>query len=525
MKNSVIAILFIFISSLSYCSYVDTQVPSSSAGSTGLMTRIFIPDTTRFTSGAPVVIYLQGGNVIDNVDTSSRFTRFGFIVITFNYPGGTGSGGTYDNRGINCLTALKDIIKFAAGQIQDNSGRYLNQITYPKISLYTNVGILGSSNGGNITIAAAGYFGQELNLSWIANWESPVGEEMPGAELGRRGNSNGNPFTNPAYNDTTGVIDYTKLKFSDTVTVYNQSTPFHGGFYYDMNNNNVPNRGTDYIVNGYWVVNYGVLRGIVSARLIREAINRGVYPSSPPSHIPQLTEADDFWQLRTGDRWIDSVKAKLPNIMFMVTASDSDHVQSAKDHPHVFNQYEKFRAAAPRFVRLNPDRAYIEYITGQSQGTCPDNNAFEQFTHISIRSKLMPETVSDINYQAAGICELADRTCSGNTNPNLPYVIYCNTLGVTQLGNEIPGEDELKQNYPNPFNPVTNIEFKIPRRTFAELKIFDVTGKLIDILLSSELQPGTYSAKWNALNYSSGVYLYLLVTSEFTQTKRMMLIK
>lgn len=525
MKKNILVLLFIFISGISYCAYTDTQVPSSTAGSTGLKTRIFIPDTTRFTSGAPVVIYMQGGNVNDNIDTSSRFSRFGFVVITFNYPGGTGSGGTYDNRGINCITALKDIIKFATGQIQDNTGNYLHQITNPKIPLYTNVGLFGSSNGGNITLAVAGYFGEEFNLAWIVNWESPVGEEMPGTELGRRGYSNGNPFTNPAYNDITGEIDYSKLKFSDTVTVYNQTTPYHGGFYYDINNNNIPNRGTDFIVNGYWVVNNSVLKSIISARLLRESVNRGLYPASPPPHLPSLTEAEEFWKYRTGDIWIDSVKTKLLNLMFMVTASDSDHVQSQKDHPHVFIQYEKFRSAGQRFVRLNPDRVYVEYTSGFSQPTAPDNNAFEILTHLTIRTKFEPETISDINYQSAAVCELADRTCSGNTNANLNTIINCTAIGIQQNGSFIPNDYVLEQNYPNPFNPTTKFKFSLPVSGNVILKIYDISGREVAEIVNKPMQTGTYSADWDASAYSSGIYFYTMISGDFSQTRKMVLIK
>lgn len=529
MKKILLLLFILLINDLIYSAYVDTQVPSTSAGSTGLRTRIFTTDSTRYYAGAPVIIYLQGGNVNDNIDTSARFTRFGFIVITFNYPGGTGSGGTYDNRGPNCITALKDIIKFATGITTDNIGRKLDQITAPKIPMYGNVGVMGSSNGGNISIVTAGMYGSELNLAWISNWESPVGEEMPGAELGRRGNTNGNPTFNRAYNDTTGAIDYSKLRYSDTVSLYNESTVYHGGFYYDINGNNVPNRGTDFVINGFWVVNNGVLKGMVSAKLLREAVNRGIYPSSPPSHIPALTEADDYWKYRTGDNWVDSVKAKLPNLLFMVTASDSDHVQSQKDHPHVLNQYEKFRSAGQQFARLNPDRIYVEYASGSAQPTAPDNNAFETYSHLTIRTKFEPETISDINYQSAAICELADRYCSSNMNPNLSGMIYCNTIGIQPTGNEVPEEFSLEQNYPNPFNPDTKIGFRIAETGNVNLKIFDITGKLVSEPVREVLKAGVYEVNWstdiNTSELSSGVYFYSLITSKFVSTRKMIYLK
>ncbi len=108
-----------------------------------------------------------------------------------------------------------------------------------------------------------------------------------------------------------------------------------------------------------------------------------------------------------------------------------------------------------------------------------------------------------------------------------PFWVLCENIPVSvkQISTAIPVGYSLLQNFPNPFNPVTNIEFKIPQKTFTELKIFDVTGKMIDILLSSELQPGTYSVDFDASSYSSGVYFYSLIAESFSQTKKMILIK
>ncbi len=530
MKRIFMIIACLLIGSDIFTAYIDTQIPSLSASSVGIRTRIFTPDSTRYVSGAPVIIFLQGGNAVDNIDTSSRFTRFGFIVITFNYPGGTGSGGIYDNRGPNCILALKDIIGFATGVTADYLGRRLDVITNPRIPAYGNVGVLGSSNGGNISIVTAGMYGSGLNLAWISNWESPVGEEMPGSELGRRGNSNGNPYFNRAYNDTTGIVDYSKLRYSDTVSLYHESSVFHGGFYYDINGDNVPNRGTDFIINGFWVVNNSVLKGMVSARLLREAVNRSIYPAVPPSHLPSLIEAEEYWRCRTGDVWIDSVKAKLPDLMFMVTASDSDHIQSQKDHPHVLNQYERFRAAGQRFVRLNPDRIYVEYTSGQSQPLAPDNNSFEYFDHLTIRTGFMPETVSDLHYQSASICELADRTCSGNVSNNLNQLAICSTIGISTGNSQLPDKYSLSQNYPNPFNPATKIQFSIMPNAKAqmskvELVVYDILGRTVAELVNDRFAAGTYSYEWDASNYPSGIYFYELKTEGFTQTKKMALIK
>ena len=103
-------------------------------------------------------------------------------------------------------------------------------------------------------------------------------------------------------------------------------------------------------------------------------------------------------------------------------------------------------------------------------------------------------------------------------------------IGITPISTEIPVQFNLQQNYPNPFNPVTKIRFSIP--AFAEttrrdisLKIYDILGKEIAVLVNEELQPGTYELEWNASHFSSGVYFYSLATGNFVQTKKMVVIK
>jgi hypothetical protein len=88
-----------------------------------------------------------------------------------------------------------------------------------------------------------------------------------------------------------------------------------------------------------------------------------------------------------------------------------------------------------------------------------------------------------------------------------------------------PVKYELFQNYPNPFNPVTNIKFSLPKYGFASLKLYDLTGKLIATFLDGNVPAGFYNAEFDGTNYASGVYFYTLKTNEFTETKKMMLIK
>jgi hypothetical protein len=90
---------------------------------------------------------------------------------------------------------------------------------------------------------------------------------------------------------------------------------------------------------------------------------------------------------------------------------------------------------------------------------------------------------------------------------------------------DYPADFRLEQNYPNPFNPVTNISFCIPYRSNVSLKIYDLKGEEIIKIISEELSAGNYSVHWNAEGFPSGIYFYCLKAGNYTQTKKLVLLK
>ncbi len=98
-------------------------------------------------------------------------------------------------------------------------------------------------------------------------------------------------------------------------------------------------------------------------------------------------------------------------------------------------------------------------------------------------------------------------------------------VGVEELSSGIPESFELMQNFPNPFNPGTKIQFSLPQPSFVTLEIFNALGERVGVLVSDELNTGTYNYDWNASNLTSGIYFYSLNAGTFTQTKKMILLK
>lgn len=99
------------------------------------------------------------------------------------------------------------------------------------------------------------------------------------------------------------------------------------------------------------------------------------------------------------------------------------------------------------------------------------------------------------------------------------------SIWVGKISSEVPDKFKLYQNYPNPFNPSTNIKFQIKESKQVTLKIFDILGKEIATLINEKLQPGAYETSFDGSNLASGVYFYRLIAGNFTETKKMLIVK
>ena len=122
-------------------------------------------------------------------------------------------------------------------------------------------------------------------------------------------------------------------------------------------------------------------------------------------------------------------------------------------------------------------------------------------------------------------------------NPDTTYALPLNkftfdilhdTLGnpnkIEQINN-IPLKYNLKQNYPNPFNPSTTIEFTLPKSEFVELKIYNILGKEVSTLVLKKLNQGKHTCTFDGSRLASGVYYYQLTAGDYTEVKKMVLLK
>ena len=108
---------------------------------------------------------------------------------------------------------------------------------------------------------------------------------------------------------------------------------------------------------------------------------------------------------------------------------------------------------------------------------------------------------------------------------NLTGYSNSQTAGIVSLSSQVPDKFALSQNFPNPFNPTTKINFAVPYRSFVTLKVFDMNGREVSSLVNNTLQAGTYQYDFDGASLTSGTYFYKLETSDFTSTKKLILIK
>ncbi len=96
--------------------------------------------------------------------------------------------------------------------------------------------------------------------------------------------------------------------------------------------------------------------------------------------------------------------------------------------------------------------------------------------------------------------------------------------GILESLNKV-NEYKLYQNFPNPFNPVTSIRYSIPKNSFVSIKLYDILGREIRILISKEEKAGSHEIKLDGSNLSSGVYFYRMSAGNFTESKKLIILK
>lgn len=198
----------------------------------------------------------------------------------------------------------------------------------------------------------------------------------------------------------------------------------------------------------------------------------------------------------------------------------------------------KFDTSKVKFTWTNASRGGINITykfrikkNSQSQDVYyipSDNNGSD--TAITFRRSRLDSIARELGFNGDSVittCRLTayngvDSIVSAN---NLLVILKSTSVGIQNISTQIPREFKLENNFPNPFNPATNIKFQIPQNSFTSLIICDILGREVMTLLGEELKAGYYNYQFDAKNLNSGIYFYTLRTTNFAETKRMVLLK
>jgi photosystem II stability/assembly factor-like uncharacterized protein len=165
---------------------------------------------------------------------------------------------------------------------------------------------------------------------------------------------------------------------------------------------------------------------------------------------------------------------------------------------------------------------------GQTSGQLIISDPSNQFVTVEPSSGIIPpggnqNIVITLNAQSlqegSYTGQVIITTNGGNITLPIDYLVDVEKLEGISL------EYNLSQNYPNPFNPSTSIEFSIPNTSNVSLTIYDMLGKEVLKLLDEKKYMGTYKVNFNAANLASGIYVYRLETNEFSDSKKLILLK
>ncbi|MBN1633961.1 MAG: T9SS type A sorting domain-containing protein [Ignavibacteria bacterium] len=125
--------------------------------------------------------------------------------------------------------------------------------------------------------------------------------------------------------------------------------------------------------------------------------------------------------------------------------------------------------------------------------------------------------ITFVNSQTGYIC--------GNNGVILKTTTGGIPTGFNHIGENIPNTHLLHQNFPNPFNPETYINYSIQKQGFVKLVVFDILGRGVAALVNSEMTAGNYQVVFDASGLNSGVYFYRITSGDFTDVKKMSVVK
>jgi hypothetical protein len=302
------------------------------------------------------------------------------------------------------------------------------------------------------------------------------------------------------------------LMITGCVKFKDNALPVEGGYIkavkLDRNNGNIITiDSTPIQVTGYYSLKH----------IPSDSVYLIAYPPENQSFIPSYYPQSIYW--KNAQKIFASSNLSDVNLNVERQLASSGNCTVKGRISKIVNKNLEFIKDA--LIYLKNGNNFLRNVTSDQNGLYEIN---------SVQQGSIKIIVDRLGYSADS---LSMNLVSGNTYDNINFYLNQIYVNVSHLGNKIPTVFSLSQNYPNPFNPVTKIKFDIlsgfPLRAYGNdkvvLKVYDIMGREIQILVNEKLNPGTYEVTFDGSNFASGIYFYQLRSGDFVETKKLVLLK
>ena len=375
MKKRVLPFIFL-LSIAHYCLLFGQTLPQNrfqtivtyvqSEGNGRIAVKLKEPASPRYSTGTGIVLSV-GANFTSGGASGFTFDlpidREGIVAASLLWPGcnsrldNAESDGTFDYGGPSCVQALSDVVLFLAGKKTDVNGKTVQQLLSTPVDV-NDIGLYAFSHPGIAVVQLFAHHPESAKyISFFVGGENPTTPEIIASEVGHyvQKKPSNIPVYNPFYNypgdySQNGLIfDYTHIRYQ----------PETGTPYYDVDKNRTfstgdisfaPRRETFFSKIVYSV---NLLNGLLA--------NGSLQRTSWPKNWATPEEAESWWESRSMAFQFERIANHHYQAKVLLVFAEEDHVQTAKDKPHIHQMYDGFlHIAKLPWVRLNPDRSYLE---------------------------------------------------------------------------------------------------------------------------------------------------------------------
>jgi hypothetical protein len=397
-----------------------------SDGNGRIAVKLLEPVSPRYDTGTGIVLTV-GGFFTPGSTTDFHFDlpveREGLVSASFLWPGSRAktdqveSEGVFDYGGPSCIQALSDVVLFLTGNKTDVNGKTIQKVLSNPIDV-ENVGLYAFSHPGIAVVQLFAHHPESAKyISYFVGGENPTTDELIAVEVGHyiQKKPENIPVYNPFYNYPRDYglndlsFDYSNIRYY----------PVRGIPYYDMDRNlsfsagDIPFESRKPTLFGKIVYSVNLLRGLLA--------NGSLSRDSWPETWATPEEAEAWWKDRSTAFQFELITNHGYETKVMLVFGLNDHVQTAKDKPHIHHMYDGFfHIAGLQWVRLNPDRSYLEALAKRKIGSYtehPSNTEPVDWLKIGEWAVQPPMNVSA--GALAAVLEMADRTYFGEWSSDL----------------------------------------------------------------------------------------------------------